>query len=377
MIYLDNSATTKPYPQVVRLVSQTMEDCYGNPSSLHSLGLAAERVVRDASRQVRRSLGGPDTQLVFTSGGTESDNLAILGAALALGRRGRRVVTSQIEHPAVSEAMDKLQALGYEVVRVPVDKTGLVDMDRLRSAVNGETVLISIMHVNNETGAIQPIDEINRLKGTALFHTDAVQSFGKLPLSGHQADLISLSAHKIHGPKGVGALAFRKGIRLLPQLVGGGQEQGLRSGTENVPGIAGFGLAAEMAAASLEERARTAAALRARLLSGIRGSISDIRVNSPDDGSPFILNVSFLGTRGEVLLHRLEQDGVCVSTGAACSSRKRGKSPVLVAMGLSEREIEGAIRFSLGAFNTTEDIDAALTRLASAVAQFRKLGSFR
>lgn len=377
MIYLDNSATTKPYPEVVRLVSATMEDCYGNPSSLHSMGLEAERAVREASRRVRRCLGGQETQLVFTSGGTESDNLAILGAALALGRRGRRVVTSQVEHPAVSEAMNKLEAMGYEVIRVPVDKAGRIDLDCLDEAVNPDTVLISIMHVNNETGAIQPIDEINRLKGTALFHTDAVQSFCKVPLSAGQADLISLSAHKIHGPKGVGALVFRKGIRLLPQLVGGGQEQGLRSGTENVPGIAGFGLAAEMASATLEARAKAASELRERLLAGIRETIPDIRVNSPEDGSPFILNVSFLGTRGEVLLHRLEQEGVCVSTGAACSSRKRGKSPVLVAMGLSEREIEGAIRFSLGAFNTTEDIDAALDRLKAAVAQFRKLGSFR
>ena len=377
MIYLDNSATTKPYPEVVRLVSATMEDCYGNPSSLHSVGLEAERAVREASRRVRRCLGGQETQLVFTSGGTESDNLAILGAASALGRRGRRVVTSQVEHPAVSEAMTKLETMGYDIVRIPVDKEGRIDLDRLAEAVNPDTVLLSIMHVNNETGAIQPIDEINRLKGTALFHTDAVQSFGKIPLSAGQADLISLSAHKIHGPKGVGALAFRKGIRLLPQLVGGGQEQGLRSGTENVPGIAGFGLAAEMAAATLETRAKAAAGLRKRLLAGIRGNIPDIRINSPEDGSPFILNVSFLGTRGEVLLHRLEQEGVCVSTGAACSSRKRGRSPVLVAMGLSEREIEGAIRFSLGAFNTIDDIDTALDRLQAAVAQFRKLGSFR
>ena len=377
MIYLDNSATTKPYPEVVRLVSATMEDCYGNPSSLHSVGLEAERAVREASRRVRRCLGGQETQLVFTSGGTESDNLAILGAASALGRRGRRVVTSQVEHPAVSEAMTKLETMGYDIVRIPVDKEGRIDLDRLAEAVNPETVLLSIMHVNNETGAIQPIDEINRLKGTALFHTDAVQSFGKIPLSAGQADLISLSAHKIHGPKGVGALAFRKGIRLLPQLVGGGQEQGLRSGTENVPGIAGFGLAAEMAAATLETRAKAAAGLRKRLLAGIRGNIPDIRINSPEDGSPFILNVSFLGTRGEVLLHRLEQEGVCVSTGAACSSRKRGRSPVLVAMGLSEREIEGAIRFSLGAFNSIDDIDTALDRLQAAVAQFRKLGSFR
>lgn len=377
MIYLDNSATTKPYPEVVQLVSATMEDCYGNPSSLHTVGLEAERAVREASRRVRRCLGGQETQLVFTSGGTESDNLAILGAASALGRRGRRVVTSQIEHPAVSEAMNKLETMGFEVIRIPVDKSGSIDLDRLGEAVNPETVLISVMHVNNETGAIQPIDELSRLKGQALFHTDAVQSFGKIHLSAGQADLISLSAHKIHGPKGVGALAFRKGIRLIPQLVGGGQEQGLRSGTENVPGIAGFGLAAEMAAATLEARAKAASELRARLLAGIRGTIPDIRVNSPEDGSPFILNVSFLGTRGEVLLHRLEQEGVCVSTGAACSSRKRGKSPVLVAMGLSEREIEGAIRFSLGAFNTSEDIDIALERLQSAVAQFRKLGSFR
>lgn len=377
MIYLDNSATTRPYPEVVRLVAETMDTRYGNPSSLHAAGLEAEKMLREASRRIRRCLGGAETQLVFTSGGTEADNLAILGAALALGRKGRRVVTSQVEHPAVSEAMDRLEAMGYEVVRVPVDRAGMLDLDRLQAAVNPDTVLVSIMHVNNETGAIQPIREINRLKGAALFHTDAVQSFCKIPLTAGDADLISLSAHKIHGPKGVGALAFRKGVRLLPQMAGGGQEQGLRSGTENVPGIAGFGLAAEMAAGRLEARRTAVSALRSRLLTGIRQSIPDIRINSPEDGSPFILNVSFLGTRGEVLLHRLEQDGIFVSTGAACSSRKRGKSPVLAAMGLSDREIEGAIRFSFSEFNTLEEIDLTLERLQGAVAQFRKLGSFR
>lgn len=377
MIYLDNSATTRPYRRVVELVSEVSEERYGNPSSLHVLGLEAEKTVKEAGKQIKRALGGASAQIVFTSGGTESDNLAVFGAAGIGGRKSRKIITSAVEHPAVAEAMNQLESQGCRVVRLPVDGWGCIDMDRFRDAVDAETFLISIMHVNNEVGTIQPIREINESKGQALFHTDAVQSFGKIPLDGRDADMISVSAHKIHGPKGVGALAIAKGVRLAPQLLGGGQEQGVRSGTENVPAIAGFGLAAELAAAGLEHRSAAAGVLRATLLDGIRGTIPDIRVNSPEDGSPFILNVSFLGTRGEVLLHRLEQDGIFVSTGAACSSRKRGRSPVLSAMGLSDREIEGAIRFSFSEFNTLDEIHITLECLKSAVTQFRKLGSFR
>jgi len=377
MIYLDNSATTRPYDAVIRTVGHYMEEEYGNPSSLHRMGLQAEKAVKKARHQIAQGLNCPDNQIVFTSGGTESDNLAIFGAAAALVRRGRHIVTSRIEHPAVLEACRKLEQQDFSVDYLPVDQWGTVSADDFAGAVTGKTILISLMHVNNEVGTIQPIREIGGLKGQSLLHLDCVQSFGKLPLSADAADLISLSSHKIHGPKGIGALYAAKHARILPQLLGGGQESGLRSGTENVPAIVGFGLAAEMAAATLTERGGHVSQIKKRLLDGIVDLIPDIVLNTPTWSSPYILNISFLGTRGEVLLHQLEQQGIYVSTGAACSSNKKGKSHVLTAMGRSEKEIDGAIRFSFSEFNTIEQMDEVLDRLNTAVIKFRKLGSFR
>jgi len=260
---------------------------------------------------------------------------------------------------------------------MPVDKQGVVNPQDFKEALTEQTILISLMHVNNEVGSIQPVQEIAALKGKALLHLDCVQSFGKLPLSASWADLISLSSHKIHGPKGIGVLYATQDARIITQMVGGGQEYGLRSGTENVPGIAGFGLAAEMAISTMNERSTHVSQLKNRLISGIRDQIGDILVNSPENGSPYILNISFLGTRGEVLLHQLEQNEIYVSTGAACSSNKKGKSHVLLAMGRTEKEIDGALRFSFSEFNTMDQMDEVLDRLKSAVTQFRKLGSFR
>lgn len=377
MIYLDNSATTRPYDAVIRTVAHYMEEEYGNPSSLHRMGLNGEKAVKRARHQIALGLNGSDKQVIFTSGGTESDNLAIFGAAAGHNRRGNRIVTSVIEHPAVLEACKKLETQGFLVDYLPVDRQGLVNSMDFKAAVNEQTILISLMHVNNEVGAIQPVKEIKAIKGNALLHLDCVQSFGKLPVSAEWADLISISGHKIHGPKGIGALYAAQHVRLIPNMVGGGQEYKLRSGTENVPAIAGFGLAAEMACASLMERSTHVTQLKGRLENGIRQMIPDILVNSPENGSPYILNVSFLGTRGEVLLHQLEQNGIYVSTGAACSSNKKGKSHVLLAMGRSEKEIDGALRFSFSEFNTLDQMDEVLDRLCTAVTQFRKLGSFR
>lgn len=377
MIYLDNSATTRPYDSVISAVSHFMEEEYGNPSSLHRMGLQSEKAVKTARHQIAGGLNCLDNQIVFTSGGTESDNLAILGTAAALGRRGKHIVTSQIEHPAVLEACKKLEQQGFLVDYLPVDRWGTVSAADFAGAVTDKTILISLMHVNNEVGTVQPISEINGKKGEALMHVDAVQSFGKLPLTAGIADLISLSGHKIHGPKGVGALYMSRQARIIPKMVGGGQENGLRSGTENVPAIAGFGLAAEIAIATLAARSKQIGQMKKRLLDGIVDRIPDIRINTPEWSSPYILNVSFLGTRGEVLLHQLEQHGIFVSTGAACSSNKKGKSHVLLSMGLSEKEIDGAIRFSFSEFNTLEQMDEVLDRLTDAVKQFRKLGSFR
>jgi cysteine desulfurase len=377
MIYLDNSATTRPYEEVIRTVGHHMEETYGNPSSLHRRGLQGEKAVKKARQQIAGALQCTDNRIVFTSGGTESDNLAVFGVAAAYGRRGKHIVTSQIEHPAVLEACRKLEQQGYVVDYLPVDEWGTVSPDELSQAVDGQTILVSLMHVNNEVGTIQPIRDISAAKGQSLLHLDCVQSFGKLPLAADDADLISISGHKIHGPKGIGALYAAKHVRLIPQIVGGGQENGLRSGTENVPGIAGFGLAAEMAVSNMDHRSTMVGQLKKYLEDGIRDRIPDIVINSPTWSSPYILNISFLGTRGEVLLHQLEQDGIYVSTGAACSSNKKGKSHVLLAMGRTEKEIDGALRFSFSEFNTVEQMDQVLDRLNAAVTKFRKLGSFR
>lgn len=371
MIYLDNSATTKQHEQVTKTMLTYMERDFGNPSSLYSLGIAAEKAVKEARKKVLKAMGQQQGSLFFTSGGTEADSMAIFGSAMARKRRGKRIITSEVEHPAVLEACRRLEEEGFEVIRIKVDENCSLDMNQLASAVNDDTILITVMQVNNETGAIMPIEEINTCKKNALLHTDSVQAFGKIALP-KNADLISVSSHKIHGPKGIGALWLKKGIHIQPFLVGGGQESGMRSGTENVPAIAGFGTAAE-----LTEQPADLTALRDYLLAGLKEEISDIKVNSPQDGCPAVLNVSFLGTRGEVLLHTLEQDGIYVSTGSACASNKKGQSHVLKAMGLSEREIEGAIRFSFGRYNTVSELDFVLEKVKGAVARFRRLGSFR
>jgi len=379
MIYLDNSATTRPYDEVRGEMTACMDVDFGNPSSLHRMGIAAEKKVRGARRTLAMQLGADDNEILFTSGGTEADNMAIFGIAQSMKRRGNRIITSSIEHPAVLEACRKLSSMGFEIILAGVDEKGLVDVEEIAHHINEKTIMISIMHVNNELGTIQPLEAIGRLAGrheNICFHSDAVQSFGKLSLAPHKygLDLMSLSAHKIHGPKGVGALFVRRGTRLDPLIVGGGQEMGLRSGTENVPAISGFGKAVEMACSGQSGKMKEMAKLRTYLLEGIKDSIGDIRINSPEEEgcSPAILNISFEGTRGEVLLHMLEQSGIYVSTGSACSSRKRDKSHVLKAAGLTDRQIEGAIRFSFSEFNTRDEMDITLDRLKIAVASMRK-----
>ncbi len=376
-VYLDNSATTRQYDEVTKQMKEAMEDFYGNPSALHSLGLASEKKVRGARREIAGALSAREEEIIFTSGGTESDNMALYGIAHARRREGNRIITSTVEHPAVLEACKILEKEGFDVTYIGVDDQCCLDTAQLRAAIDDQTTLISIMAVNNETGTIMPIEEIGRLKGRAVFHTDAVQGFGKVNLKNTGADLISVSAHKIHGPKGVGALYVRKGVNLPAFIVGGGQERHMRSGTENVPGIIGFGAACQIALGDFDSRMEKMAAVRKHLLDGICDQISDIRVNSPEDGAASVLNISFLGTRGEVLLHTLEQDQIFVSTGSACSSNKKGGSHVLAAMGLSDKEIEGAIRFSFNEFNTIEEMDYVIDKVKAAVERFRRLGSFR
>lgn len=380
MIYLDNSATTRQDPKVTEIMKVYMKESFGNPSSLHHPGLLAEKAIKKSRAHLADIIGRGEGEIVFTSGGTEANNMALFGAARARRRMGNRIVTSAVEHPAILECISALEEEGFEVVKVGVDRNCRIDMEAMMAAIDDRTILVSVMHVNNEVGTVMPVDEIADLiaKATApaLLHSDCVQSFCKIPLP-KKADLISVSGHKIHGPKGSGALWIREGARIKPLIYGGGQEKGLRSGTENVPAIAGLGLAAEIMGARGDANYDKVRSLRDRLVEALGAEIDEIVINSPEDASPYIVNVSFPGTRGEVILHTLEQSGIYVSTGSACSSNKKGRSHVLEAMGCRDEEIEGAIRFSLSHMNTMEEIEEAATRTAEAVSRFRMLGSLR
>lgn len=384
-VYLDNSATTRQSDRVTEVMLRTARDTFGNPSSLHRLGVQAEKVVKEARRTIASQIHADPEEVFFCSGGTEADNTAVFGAVKAGRRRGSRIITSAIEHPAVLESCREMERQGFELVCLPVDDRGIVDLQALKNELNDNTILVSVMHVNNETGAVQPVEEIGvmvRECENALFHCDAVQSFGKLPVDVRAAgiDLLSASGHKIHGPKGTGFLYVRRGVHIPPCQFGGGQEKGFRSGTENVPGIAGLAAAAEDMGKRLTENLEKAAGLSGRLIRSIRESIEDVRINSPVEESvpgerawlPYIVNVSFKGCRGEVLLHMLEQEGIFVSTGSACSSHKKDTSHVLAAMGRSA-EAEGALRFSLSADNEPEEMDYVVEKLAEAVRQHRKM----
>lgn len=386
-VYLDNSSTTRPYDQVAETMIKVLSDAFGNPSSLHTLGLTAEKYVKSARKSVASALGVKDDEIYFTSGGTESDNTALFGAASARRRGHGRIITTAVEHPAVLEAARRLEREGWKVEYIGVDRNCRPDMEALKSAIDEDVALISVMTVNNETGTIMPVGEIadikekfNREHGTdILFHTDAVQALGKTGIPTAGVDMISVSGHKVHGPKGTGALFIRRGLTVPPFMYGGGQEKNMRSGTENTPGIAGFGKACDVFVSDWEKRVRSMRESRQRLLEGLTSEIGELVINSPlgEDACPSVLNVSFIGVRGEVLLHTLEQDGIFVSTGSACSSNKKGQSHVLKAMGLSDREIEGAVRFSFSEFNTKEEMDYVTEKTKQAVARFRKLGSFR
>ena len=406
-MYMDNSATTIQAREVTAAIMKSLESDFANPSSLHELGRKAQNEVSKARSIIAAELGVDSKGIVFTSGGTESINTVILGAADALKRKGRRIITTKIEHPAVLESCKRLESRGFEVIYLDVDGYGFPDLDMYRKALTGDVILVCVMAVNNEIGTVLPVREMcaDARRSGALFHIDAVQAFGKIDLTGCDADFISVSAHKIHGPKGVGAFYAGGGAKFNPLILGGGQEKGRRSGTENVNGIIGFGKAAELtekerkrekSSKSVNDSGSAAGSdgaesrenrngdyvwsLRQRLINGLRNNIGDIKVNGPEkrgEVSDYILNVSFLGTRGEVILHALEADGIYVSTGSACSSNKRGQSHVLRAAGCTDREIESAIRFSLNRYNTAGEIDYTVERVAAAVTRFRKLGSFR
>lgn len=377
-IYLDNSSTTKVLDEAAQAVFDVMTLHFGNPSSLHRKGIEAEKIMRQSREKVAQALGVSPREIYFTSGGTESNNWAIKGAAQSLLRRGNHLITTLIEHPSVLEAFSALEKEGFKVTYLKTDKEGFIHTDELKAALTPETVLVSIMYVNNEVGSIQYIKKAAEvIKGynkNILFHVDAVQAFGKIPLVSNLEgiDLLSLSGHKIYGPKGVGALFVRDKVRIEPLLHGGGQEAGFRSGTENLPGIAGLGVAVDICYNNMSKWHDKMAELKQRLMDGILKNIPETILNGPDSGAPHILNMSFLGTRGEILLHALESKGIYVSTGSACSSNKGGTSHILKALGKSHDEQDSALRFSLCPFLSPEDMDYTIQVLAQEVNEIRK-----
>lgn len=368
-IYLDNSATTRQYDEVTELITDAVKNIYGNPSSLHTKGIEAERLIINSREIIARTIGVEPGEIYFTSGGTESNNLAIAGYLEANPRKGRHIITTKIEHPSVIEVFRYLEGRGFRVDYLDVDENGHVLIEQLKQKICNETSLISVMLVNNETGTIQHIDEIasvrNAINPQAVIHADAVQAYGKITLfpAKRGIGLMSFSSHKIHGPKGMGALYVSKKVKIKPLFYGGGQEALLRSGTENVPGIAGFGLAADITHRNMDENYRRVAALKLLFIQKLEASGIARHINSPDDALPYILNISFENVRSEVLLHHLEQRGIFVSTGSACASHKKNKSHVLSAMNIPAQLIDGAVRFSFSGYNTEDEISLTVEAL--------------
>ena len=377
-IYLDNSATTKPYQEVVDKMVLALTTQYGNPSSIHKKGIEVEREIKEIRRNIARSLGAKENEIYFTSGGTECNNTIIRSVARLNKKTKNHIISTVIEHPSVLDTLKDLESEGFEVTYLPVDKDGKISIEDLKNAIKKETILVSIMHVNNEIGTIQPIEEIGKylksLDEKIYLHVDAVQSYAKIKFrpSRYNIDFMSVSGHKLHGPKGIGFMYVKENNRIKPLLTGGGQEIGIRSGTENVPGIYGIGEAVRILNQDLEGTIDKVRGLRDLLKEEILANIDNVKINSPEDGVCHVLNVSFRGVRGEVLLHYLEQKEIYVSTGSACSSKKKG-SHVLNAIGLTPDEIEGAIRFSLSDLNTKEEIMQTVEVLKESVSDLRMI----
>lgn len=380
-IYFDNSATTKVHPDVVEVINEVFMNNYGNPSSLHKKGVQAEQAVTQARKIVANAMQVRPDDIYFTSGGTESNNQAIKGIAHAYKSRGNHIITSNVEHPSVLNVYDHLGDLGFKVTYLQVKENGIIDPEELKEALTDETILVSLMHINNEVGAVQPIEEVGQIlasRGKKIFlHVDAVQSFGKVPVFPEKwgVDLLSISGHKLHGLKGSGVLYVRKGTRLQPLVEGGGQQNNLRSGTENVPGIVALGKATEIGIKNLSVHAEKMLAIKQNLAKNIKERIPECRINSNFEelGAPHILNVSFPGVKSEVLLHYLEQDNIYVSSGSACSAKKGHLSHVLTAMKLSDEEMEGSIRFSFSYMNDISEVPPVVESVVKAVEELRQL----
>lgn len=380
-VYLDNSATTRTFPEVAELMSKIMCEDYGNPSSMHNKGVQAERYVRYGRETLAKILKVNEKEIYFTSGGTESDNLALIGCAMANYRAGKHLITTKIEHPAILQTMHYLEDQGFEVTYLSVNDKGQISLQELQNAMRKDTILVSIMHTNNEIGAVEPIAEAGRLiKSTnpsTLFHVDAVQSFGKYRIYPKRMgiDLLSVSGHKIHGPKGVGFLYIGEKVKIHNIIYGGGQQKNLRSGTENVPGIAGMAKAAEMLYNHLEEDTERLYSLKDYFCEGLR-KIPDIRINNPEgmEGAPHIVSLSVAGVRSEVLLHALEDKGIYVSAGSACSSNKphTAGSATMKAIKLPEEFLDSTLRFSMSVYTTREELDYTLQVMYDIIPMLRK-----
>jgi len=373
--YLDNSATTKPCVEAETALLHTLREDWGNPSSLHSLGISAENIIACSKKAVANMLSCRDDEIFFTSGGTEANNIAILGAALARAKRGNRIVTTSIEHPSVANTMKALSDKGFEVVYLRPDTNGCILPEDIYSAINGKTILVSIMLVNNETGSIQPVacaaDAVKKAGAPALIHCDAVQAFGKMPIKASKlgADLITASGHKIHAPKGIGFLYKKKGVNLSPIIFGGGQQSGVRPGTESVPLIA----ALEGAISAIKNIEQELEKIKS-LNSYARKKISElpgVKINSSEDSLPYILNISVPGYKSETLLHFLDNMGIIISSGSACAKGKL--SSVLKEMKLSPELIDSALRISFSRFNTEDDIDRLISALALSLEKLKKV----
>ena len=383
-VYLDNSATTRVFPEVADLMYKIMCEDYGNPYSLHMKGVQAEGYLRYAKETFAKLLKVNEKEIFFTSGGTESDNMALIGCAMANIRKGKRIITTQIEHPAILRTCAYLESQGFEIIYLPVDGCGRIRPEDLQAAMTPDTILVSIMHTNNEIGAIQPIAEagalIKRMNPNTLFHVDAVQGFGKAKIFPKRMciDLLSVSGHKIHGPKGVGVLYINERVKIQPIIYGGGQQMNLRSGTDNVPGIAGMAKAAELLYAHYDEDIDRLYQCKKYFIEGVR-KIEGVHINGllPDypDGrgtAPHIVSVSVPGVRSEVLLHTLEEKGIYVSAGSACSSHKPQPSATLKAIGVDKNLLESTIRFSFSVYTTKEELDYTLQEMYDKIPMLRR-----
>lgn len=378
-VYLDNSATTKAYPEVARLVADIMTEDYGNSSSMHLKGVEAEKYIKYSRKTIANIMKVQEKEIFFTSGGTEADNWALIGTAYANYRTGKHLITTKIEHPAILQTMEYLKEQGFEITYLPVDRLGRIRLGDLERAIRRDTLLVSIMYVNNEVGTIQPIEEagalIKRMNPRTLFHVDAVQGFGKLKLFPKKwnIDMVSVSGHKIHGPKGVGFLYIDERTKIKPIIFGGGQQRNFRSGTENVPGAAGIGKAAELIYRDLAKDTERLYRLKEYFV-GELSRMPHVYINGPQDetGAPHIVSASIAGIRSEVLLHALEEKGVYVSSGSACSSHKHTISATLESMGIEKQLMDSTLRFSFSVFTTKEELDYTLECLDELVPTLRR-----